>query len=268
MDNIIMVFYFIFFGLIGLCVGSFLNVVIYRWPEGMSIVKPGSHCTKCDYELKWYDNIPILSYIILGGKCRKCGEHISFRYTLVEIGNTILWLICLVLNKNNIPLALVYSIVSSIFVCIFFIDIEHKIIMDRFNIAIIVLAIISIFLQDKSLWLSIGIERLIGCAVGGGFFLLMFYGSILILKKEGLGGGDVKYMFAAGLLLGWKNICLTILIASILGSITIIILQKVRKDDKEHEYPFAPYLVIGSLISLFFGTQIINAYLQLLQFGV
>lgn len=265
LEILINVLYYVFFGLIGLCIGSFLNVVIYRWPNEMSIVSPASHCPKCDYKLKWYDNIPVLSYIILGGKCRSCKEHISFRYTLVEIGNALLWLLCLALNFSNIWLALIQSIVCSIFICIFFIDLEHKIILDRFHIALIVLAIISIFVSgDSSTWLPTLIDRVIGAVVGGGFFLLMFYVSIWVFKKEGLGGGDVKYMFSAGLLLGWKNILLTIFIASILACVVMVILQKVRSDEKDYEYPFAPYLVIGSLISMFFGTTIINFYISLL----
>ena len=263
-ELILKIIYYMFFGLFGLCIGSFLNVVIYRWPNGMSIVSPPSHCPNCDYKLRWYDNIPVISYILLGGKCRNCKEHISFRYTLVELGNMFLWIACLYFSYSNIYIAVINSLVCSILVCIFFIDIEHKIILDRFNIAIIVLAAISIFFFPKGEWLYMLCDKLSGAIIGGGFFLLMFYGSIFILKKEGLGGGDVKYMFAAGMLLGWKNIILAILIASVLGSIIMIIIQKTRKDDKDHEYPFAPYLVAGTLISLFFGTQIINFYLGLL----
>lgn len=266
LELILNILYYVFFGLFGLCIGSFLNVVIYRWPNNMSIVNPPSHCTNCDYELKWYDNIPILSYIILGGKCRKCKQHISIRYTLVEIANMLLWLLCLALNFTNIALAIIYSIICSIFICVFFIDLEHKIIMDRFNIALIVLAIASIFLGNpKSDWVYTIFDRVAGAIIGGGFFLLMFYFAIWVFKKEGLGGGDVKFMFCAGLLLGWKNLLLSILIASVVASITMLILQKVRSDEKDYEYPFAPYLVIGTLVSMFFGTTIINSYMSLLM---
>ena len=265
LEIILKVMYYMFFGLFGVCIGSFLNVVIYRWPNEMSIVNPPSHCPNCDYKLKWYDNIPVISYIILGGKCRNCKQHISFRYTLVELGNMLLWLACLYFNYSNIYVAIINSIVCSILICIFFIDIEHKIILDRFNISIIVLALLSIVLGNPmSDWLYVFFDRISGAILGGGFFLLMFYAAILVFKKEGLGGGDVKYMFAAGLLVGWKNIILTILIASILGSIIMVVLQKTRKDDKDHEYPFAPYLVAGTMISMFFGTQIIDFYLGLL----
>ena len=102
MDNYIIIVTYILAGLIGLCVGSFLNVVIYRVPNGMNISKPASHCTKCGYELRWYDNIPILSYLMLGGKCRKCKEHISIRYTLVEIFNMLLWLLSVYLFLKKV----------------------------------------------------------------------------------------------------------------------------------------------------------------------
>ena len=266
MDPLLVTIYcYTFFGLIGLCVGSFLNVLIYRWPEGMSIVSPPSHCTKCDYQLKWYDNIPVISYIMLGGKCRKCGEHISIRYTIVEITNCLLWILSYNLNSQNIPLAVIYALVTSIFICIFFIDIEHKIILDRFNISIAVLALIRFFFVSKEYGnlLNAVLDGLLGSVIAGGFFLLMFYFSLVVLKKEGLGGGDIKFMFATGLLLGWKNIFLSVLIASLSAAIILTVAQKVRKDDKDHEYPFAPYLVIGAVISMFFGTQLINFYLSL-----
>ena len=266
LEILLVVMNYIIFGLFGLCIGSFLNVVIYRWPNNMSIVKPPSHCPNCNYQLKWYDNIPVISYLTLGGKCRNCKEHISFRYTLVELGNMILWLLCLYLNYSNLVVAIIDALICSIFICVFFIDLEHKIILDRFNIAIAVLGIIKIFVAyPKNLWLYYSLDSLVGMVMGGGFFMLMFYFSILVFKKAGLGGGDVKFMFATGLFLGWEKILLTTLIASMVASVTMIVMQKVRKDEKDHEYPFAPYLVIGSLISLFFGTTIINFYSNLLK---
>ena len=94
MEHFYLICAYVLSGILGLCVGSFLNVVIYRWPNNMSIAKPSSHCPTCKYELRWYDNIPVLSYLMLGGKCRSCKTHISFRYTAVEVANTVLWLLC------------------------------------------------------------------------------------------------------------------------------------------------------------------------------
>ena len=107
--------------ILGLCVGSFLNVVIYRVPNKMSLAYPPSHCTTCDYTLKWYDNIPVLSYIMLGGRCRSCKTHISFRYTAVEIANMLLWLLSVLLFwEESIAMAVIAALSSTLFICIFF----------------------------------------------------------------------------------------------------------------------------------------------------
>ena len=157
-------------GILGLCVGSFLNVVIYRVPNGMSIAKPNSHCPTCKYELRWYDNIPVISYLMLGGKCRSCKTHISFRYTAVEIANTLLWLLCALLFwRQSIPLACINMAVSSIFICIFFIDLEHKIIPDRFQVMLLVLGIASCFFDKNVFWGS----QLIGGIAGFVVFFLI-----------------------------------------------------------------------------------------------
>ena len=135
--------------ILGLCVGSFLNVVIYRVPEGMSVAFPSSHCPKCGYNLRWYDNIPILSYLILGGKCRKCREHISIRYTLVEIANMLLWLLSAILFwKESIVYACVAMIASSVLICIFFIDLEHMLIFNRFTLTIVALGLVAMFFDS------------------------------------------------------------------------------------------------------------------------
>lgn len=244
-------------GVLGLCVGSFLNVVIYRIPEGMSIVRPGSHCPKCGYELKWYDNIPIISYCILGGKCRSCKEHISFRYTLVEITNCLLWLFSIYWFRNNLIYALIAMAICSLSICIFCIDYEHMLIFDRFQIAILVFGIAAIFFDD-----IVWYDHLIGGAVG----LLVFMGVAVIMSKilgrDALGGGDVKLAAVAGLFLGWQKLIIMMLVASISGSIIMIIIRLKSKEDKE--VCFGPFLTVGLLTAMFFGTNIINWYLTLL----
>ena len=249
-------------GVFGLCVGSFLNVLIYRWPNNMSIAKPNSHCPTCKYELRWYDNIPVLSYLMLGGKCRSCKTHISFRYTAVELANTLLWLLCALLFwQKSIPLACIYMVVCSIFVCIFFIDLEHKIILDRFQIALLVLGIASIFFDKDVAWGS----HIIGGLGGFVVFYLISWGFEILRHKEGLGGGDVKLAGVVGLLLGWERLLLGLLIATIPAAIILAILSR-GKEGEEREFPFAPFLVIGFGISMLFGTGIIGWYLSL--FGI
>ncbi len=252
---------YILAGLLGLCVGSFLNVVIYRFPNGMSLSKPSSHCTVCSYALKWYDNIPVLSYIILGGKCRKCKSPISPRYMLVEISNALFWLLSVFLFwKQSIPYAIMTAIVSSVLICIFFIDLEHMLIFNRFTVLVAVGGFVGIYADTFTKWY----DHLIGAAAGGLVFLALYYGCILILKKEGLGFGDIKYAAAAGFLLGWQKFILTILIASIVGAIVMSVLNRINNFEKGTEHPFGPYLAAGTLISLFFGNAIITWYLSLL----
>lgn len=247
-------------GILGLCVGSFLNVVIYRLPHNMSLAKPGSHCPSCKYELHWYDNIPVLSYLMLGGKCRKCKTHISFRYTAVELANTLLWLLCVFLFwEKSIPLACIYIIVLSVFICVFFIDLEHQIIFDRFQIILLVLGVASIFFDKDFGWLS----HVIGGVVGFAVFYLISWGFEKLCGKEGLGGGDVKLAGVVGLLLGWERLLLGLLIATIPAAVIMLILSKGKKGENR-QFPFAPFLVVGFGASMLFGTQIIGWYLALL----
>ncbi len=262
MDQYYTIVSYILMGIIGLCVGSFLNVVIYRLPEGMSLTKPNSHCPKCKYELRWYDNIPVLSYLMLGGRCRKCKNHISFRYTAVEIANTVLWLLCgFLFREKSIPLACIYMAVCSVFICIFFIDLEHQIIFDRFQIMLLCLGIASIFFDDSYGWLS----HVIGGVVGFGVFYLIGWSFEKLCKKEGLGGGDIKLAGTVGLLLGWEKLLLSLLVATIPAAIIMLIAKK-RNENESKPYPFAPFLVSGFTVAMFFGEQIITWYLALLGF--
>lgn len=252
---------YILAGLLGLCVGSFLNVVIYRLPNEMSLASPGSHCTVCGYSLKWYDNIPVLSYAFLGGKCRKCKSKISPRYMIVELANAALWLLAVALFwEKSIVYAYVAAIVSSALICIFFIDLEHMLIFNRFTILVAAGGIAAMFTDSGTVWY----DHLIGAVAGGAVFLGLYYGSIAVLKKEGLGFGDVKYAAAAGLLLGWQKFILAILIASVAGAVVMSVLNRVQKAEKQTEHPFGPYLAVGTLAAMFFGNTVIAWYLELL----
>ncbi len=248
-------------GLFGLCVGSFLNVVIYRLPSGMSLSKPGSHCPKCGYALRWYDNIPAVSYLILGGKCRSCKTRISPRYMAVELSNALLWLLSVALFWEKSPVYMAIAmVVSSLLICVFFIDLEHMLIFDRFQILLAMCGIGAMFTDAFTVWS----DHLIGAAVGGALFAGLYFGSIAILKTEGLGLGDVKYAAAAGLLLGWQKFIPAILIGSVLGSVFMVAANRIRHAEKRTEYPFGPFLAVGTLFSMFFGNAIIGWYLNLL----
>lgn len=260
-EQFILVSVYVLAGLFGLCIGSFLNVVIYRLPEGMSLSKPASHCTTCDYTLKWYDNIPVLSYLILGGKCRKCGKSISPRYIGVELLNAALWVLSVALFWEKSPvLCILNAIVLSCLICIFFIDLEHLLIFNRFVIIIGVAGVVSIFFDRYAEWY----DHLLGALIFGGFFLLIYYGAIWILKREGLGFGDVKFAFAAGLFLGWQKMLFAMLIASVSASIILMVVRRVRGDERDREYPFGPFISIGIASAIIFGEPIITWYLSLL----
>ena len=250
---------YVLFGLLGVCVGSFLNVVIYRIPNNMSLAKPNSHCPGCKYELRWYDNIPVISYLILGGKCRSCKSHISFRYTAVELANMVMWLLSAVLFwERSVVMACVYALVSSLFICIFFIDLEHQLIFDRFQIMLLALGEVALFCDVDYDWLS----HLIGGAAGFLFFFLIAWIFEAIYKAEGLGGGDVKLTGVAGLLLGWERLLLALLVATIPAAIIMSVLSK-DKEGEERKFPFAPFLVIGFAVAMFFGADIIGWYMSL-----
>ena len=254
--------------LLGICVGSFLNVVIYRLPNNMSLVRPASHCPKCNYQLKWSDNVPLLSYILLGGKCRNCKEKISFRYPFVEVLNMVLWFLCLLCftnvviptNEPNYVKFVVSCLMCSTLICVFFCDYDNMEIPDTFQAILLFLGLVSIFSNDIA-----PTERAIGFFVGFGFFALILGLYYLVRKKEGLGFGDIKLMACLGLILGvWKTI-LTIIISSVVGAVVLLILNAVKKGEKDREYPFAVFIVPAALLALFIGDIIIKWYQSILM---
>lgn len=252
---------YILSGVLGLCVGSFLNVVIYRLPNGMNLSKPGSHCTSCDYSLRWYDNIPVLSYLMLGGKCRKCKAPISPRYMIVEILNAVLWLVAAWLFWERSPAyAIAAAVVSSTLICIFYIDLEHMLIFNRFTLIVAAGGVVAMLTDSGTVWY----DHLIGAAAGAAVFLGLYYGALVVLKKEGIGFGDVKYAAAAGLLLGWQKFILMILMASVAAAILMSLLNRIQKAEKQTEHPFGPYLAVGTLISMLAGDAIISWYVGLI----
>lgn len=259
-------------GILGLCVGSFLNVLIWRLPRGENIAKPASHCTSCGYTLKWYDNIPVISYLVLRGKCRNCGERISPRYTVVELFNCLMWLACVwfFYEDFGVGIMIVHCLALSFLTVAFFTDLENTMIPDSMTIGLALCAVTALVLEIFGLGVGIGWEdRLIGCAVGLGLFAAVYFGFLLIKKREGLGFGDVKLMGAVGMLLGWKSTILCILVACLAVLVMIPVRRAVskKKGTEAAEFPFAPYLTVATAFCLFFGEMICNAYLNLFTGG-
>lgn len=284
---------FIFIFIFGLAIGSFLNVCIYRIPLNQSIVKPRSHCPKCNNLITWYDNIPLLSYLILRGKCRHCKTPISIRYFIVELLTGLLFLIVVWKFEGLNIVSVTYLVIVGCLIAITFIDLDHFIIPDVITYPNMILgmliSVILSFLPNTrfliSSWTSGPFSlvagkfyplynAIFGLVIGGGILLLIGTTAKWILKKEAMGGGDVKLLAAMGTFIGYKLVLLTLILASFVGSIIgAIVLIQAKKKEKDatpfgHYIPFGPYLAIGIFIALIWGNDIINWYFNhILGFG-
>ena len=250
---------------VGLLIGSFLNVCIYRMPRNQSIIFPSSRCPSCDNPIRSFDNIPLLSYLVLGGKCRYCGQKISLRYPLVESLNGLIYVA--VIWRYGVGWdSVFYCLLSSSLIVITFIDLDFQIIPDRITLPGIPLGIAagSFLLPDPFLRaVPLGYQSaLIGAATGFLFYYFIAYLSIVLLKKEGMGGGDIKMMAMVGGFLGWKTVILTTFLGSLLGSIAGIAIMLIKKKGRGLQIPFGPYLALGTFISIFFGQEILQWYLN------
>ncbi|MDO8461066.1 MAG: prepilin peptidase [bacterium] len=263
MEDLFLFFLFI----LGLCVGSFLNVVIQRLPRGSSIIKKRSHCFSCKKNLKWYDMVPLLSFVFLKGKCRFCHSPISWQYPTVELITGILFVATIlflpeksimyhvVSIKYAIPIVYFLFIVSS-FIAIFFIDLKHGIIPDKIVYPAVIISLLYIILNtyyplrsEASLILPYFLS-----AVGAFLFFLLIF---LATRGRGMGFGDVKLSFLMGLVLGFPAIVIALYSAFLTGAIASIILVVLgKKKIPGGTIPFGPFLVIGTFIALFFGRYI------------
>lgn len=237
---------------VGLCVGSFLNVVIYRLPLGASIIKPGSHCPMCGSPVRPFDNIPLISWLVLMGLCRDCGASISPRYFFVELlTGALTWAVARVYGIDAsalLSMLFVWSLVA-----VTFIDLDHQIIPDEITLggAVVGLAV--------SHFLPLGFYgSVVGLIVGGGIFFL-----IAVIAPGGMGGGDIKLMAAIGAFIGWKQALLTIIIGSALGAVVGLFMIALFGRGRKDKIPFGPFLAVAAVISVLWGNGIINAYLEI-----
>lgn len=256
MESKFLIFIFVF--AFGTIIGSFLNVIIYRLPRDMSVVFPSSHCTKCGHKLRWYENIPIISYILLKGKCNKCKTSISLRYPIVEILTGLFASFAYL--KWGISTDFAFNFVFLVLVIVIsFIDLDFKIIPDELNLIGFLSGLIySIIRTDFSI-----IDALLGSFVGAGFLFTIAYLYLKFRGIEGLGMGDVKLLAFFGSYLGWFGSLFVIFVGSVLGVIfglTLAYLYR-TKDKTKFEIPFGPYLSIAGILYLFFGEIIKNWYL-------
>lgn len=242
----------------GAAIGSFLNVCIYRLPEQQSIAKPLSQCPHCHHPIRFYDNIPLISYLILKGKCRDCGEKISWRYPLVELITAILAL--LLFAKFYLTLNfLVFFIFTAVLIVITFIDLDHQIIPDLLTLpGIPIFFLLAVFVVGVP-WT----EAAIGLLIGGGVLFAIALGYEVITKREGMGGGDIKLLALIGGFLGWKSLIFVLLFSSLLGAVIGIALVLIKKEDMKYAVPFGPFLSAAAVAYLFWG----DAFMQFLIFG-
>jgi len=259
MEDFIFTVVLILAGVYGLCIGSFLNVVIYRVPNRISMFVNRSFCPVCKNKLSWYDNIPLFSYLFLGGKCRQCKAPISPRYPLVEAANTVLWLLCAWVFRGNWVYAAICAVACSVGICVFMIDLEHLIIPDRFQIILAVLGIAAIFFDGFTAWYS----HLIGAAFGALSFWLIGKAVSAKVGKEAMGFGDVKLAGGMGLFLGWEKLLLSVLVATVFGSVILMCVRKSKHYENNREYPFGPFLIGGFLLAMLAGAPLIQFYLGL-----
>lgn len=256
------VFIYILAGILGLCIGSFLNVVIYRWPLGLSIVKPRSACPQCKKAIAWYDNIPLLSFLILKGKCRTCHKAVSWRYFLVELLTAALS-VATYAYYNDVARYLVYFLLFiAPLIAVIFIDLEHRLIPNAISITGIPVGVLVHYWDAPLAGGAFALkESLIGILVGGGFLFLVAWGYEKLRKREGLGGGDIKLAAMLGAFLGWQAILMILLVSSLLGSLIGICVVAFKRDWL-FAIPFGPFLVLAGYLQLFFGEPILNWYLS------
>ncbi|MGO9568431.1 MAG: prepilin peptidase [Desulfomonilaceae bacterium] len=246
--------------LLGAIVGSFLNVVIARVPVGQSIVYPPSHCPACRREIRWYDNIPIVSYFVLLGRCRDCGERISVRYPLIEFAAA-----CMSLGlylKYDLSSAFgVFFIFTAAMVAVFWIDLDHMIIPDviSLNGTVIGLATVTSGLVPGLTWQ----DSFIGLALGA----LILYLPAVVYQKirgvEGLGGGDIKLLAMIGAFLGPYGVIFVLFFASFIGSLAAFAGIALRRTASSSPIPFGPFLTAAAVLYVFAGQEMVDQFIEL-----
>jgi leader peptidase (prepilin peptidase)/N-methyltransferase len=246
------------FFLYGALFGSLANVIIYRLPQGKSIVKPRSACPKCEKQIAWYDNIPIVSWIILRAKCRNCKAKIHWRYPLVEF-ITGLCFAGLYYQVGFSWLLLEYLIFVYFMIVASFIDFDHMILPDVFTLGGIVVGLIGAALNPERAFLP----AFYGVLLGGGFLWAIAYAYFVFRKVEGMGGGDIKLLGWIGAMLGWQAIPFVVLSSSILGSVVGLIAAFRTKGGLNTAIPFGPYLALGALLYIFGGEGLAQWYWNL-----
>jgi len=264
--------------ILGLVVGSFLNVVILRLPEGISISRPRSRCPKCKRMISWYDNVPILSYVLLGGRCRHCKKEIAIRYPLVEALSAIVGLLTYYKFGLGIEWVIFFSF-SAALIVLAFIDLDHRILPDPITLNGIWAGILaSVYLAQPNpltarLLRAVGVAAansrvtalgasVLGAVVGGGLLWGVAEAYLRLRGIEGMGFGDVKMMAMVGAFLGAPRALLTIMIGSLLGSLVGLLYIRFAGKSREYELPFGTFLAAAGIVVVLYGDELVNWYID------
>lgn len=259
MSDTLTTYHIIFIFILGMVFGSFLNVVIYRLPRGTSLIWPPSACPKCGTRIKFYDNIPLMSFIFLLGKCRHCGARISIRYPLVEVASGLL-LVWVMLSDGPSGLVTSRSVFVLFLLAVAIIDWEHMIIPDELSLGGCVVGFVMSFFNPTVTVTA----SLLGIFVGGGLLLAVGYLYQRVRGVEGLGGGDVKLAAMIGAFLGWKGLVLCVLGGSVAGSIYGLALMAAGRG-AQTKVPFGTFLAAGAVFAAFYSEEFLNWYAGLLR---
>ena len=231
--------------LFGLAIGSFLNVVIARVPAGRSLVRPGSACPGCSALLKWYDNIPVLSFLVLRGRCRECGMTISWRYPIVEMVTAVVLVLAYVALGPSADFAVAVVLLAAL-IAITGIDLQHQLIPDAITLPGILVGLLLNLATGRISW----VESVIGILVGGGLFV-----AIILVSRGGMGGGDLKLGAMLGAFLGWKALLFALFVAIVLGGVVGTVLLVTGLRGRKDPVPFGPFLAAGGAMALFWGER-------------
>jgi len=259
MDQLFTISSFLF----GAIIGSFLNVVILRLPaKGESIVFPPSHCPKCGAEIHGYDNIPLLSFLLLRGKCRACRTPISIQYPLVELSMALLSLALFKKFGPSFEFVLYFAFLATLLVIIF-IDLHHQIIPDSITLTGIMVGFAGSFLNSKVAWQDSGL----GIILGGGILYSVALIYFTLTKRHGMGGGDIKLLGMIGAFLGWQSLLFVLFFSSLTGSIVGIVVMIKQGKGGQTRIPFGPFLAFAAIVYLFFQQSIFNLWRFYLAMG-
>jgi len=239
-------------------IGSFLNVCIYRLPRNKSIIFPSSLCPACEKPIKFYDNIPVISYLLLKGKCRECSVHISIRYPLVELITALFFF--MLFKKYGLSFEFFVSILFiSLLIAISFIDLDFRIIPDVLSIGGLIAGFVLAFFRQPFFFYP---DALYGILLGGGILFVIAYGYELLRKREGMGGGDIKLLGMIGAFCGIKGVLFSLMSGSLLGTMVGIPMMMIKGEDSKYAIPFGPFLSLGALIFIFIGDKIMSVFLN------